>query len=127
MNTTTRARETGTLVSVYDTINDGEEVWVTYCEEHGQSVDHQTKSLAIRHRSNPTGWCSECYASAPNPERREFSVSVGTLQFVPVAHFTLSAPNKTHARKLALQVLERIKADNGVSLRLLSVKEADGE
>jgi hypothetical protein len=125
MNTTTKARETGTLVSVYDTIIDGEEVWVTYCEEHGQSVDHPTKSLAIRHRSNPTGWCSECHASASR--KQEYVLSVGTRGFLPVATFTLSASSRNNARKYGQLVVDKINDDNGTSLRLLSVREADSE
>lgn len=125
MNTTTRARETGTLVSVYDTIMDGEEVWVTYCEEHGQSVDHPTKSLAISHRAYPTGWCSECFDASQ--ERREYVLSVGNQRSGPVATFTLTTSNRHHARKYGQLVVDQLNDENGTSLRLLSVREADGE
>lgn len=34
--------------------------WMSMCLNHGQLVFHDTRILAVRHSSEPEGWCSDC-------------------------------------------------------------------
>lgn len=38
--------------------------WMTMCLDHGQLVFHDTRILAVRHSSEPEGWCTDCAAIA---------------------------------------------------------------
>jgi hypothetical protein len=64
---TRRARQTGKLVSVYDSAiagfeSDPDLPWATLCEEHSSLVCHQTKELALFWISSPLTWCELCQA-----------------------------------------------------------------
>lgn len=60
---TTRARRTGTLVTVCESdqgeIDDGIP-WMTICDEHGSCVCHPTLAVARSWASQPDTWCEEC-------------------------------------------------------------------
>lgn len=64
-------RETGRLVSVYRSreqdLDEGfpghETPYYTVCEDHGQCVGHRSLYLALRHATNPKGWCEVCSGS----------------------------------------------------------------
>lgn len=60
-----RARSTGTMVGVYDSLQAGMETdpsaaWMTVCEEHSSCVGHRTRKLALSHAAEPEGWCEDC-------------------------------------------------------------------
>lgn len=59
-------RKTGVMVSIYDARHpdsvfdrDGGR-WVTFCEDHGRLVNHDTLRLARSHAADSTGWCGVC-------------------------------------------------------------------
>lgn len=57
MNTTTKARQTGTLV----TLDTGDDLpWMLVCEDHDLCCEFETKREAVYHRSSPIDWCEEC-------------------------------------------------------------------
>lgn len=61
----TRSRITETMVGIYHGEQSGmqdepEYPWITFCEEHGNLVGHQTLSLAKSWAPDPSGWCDDC-------------------------------------------------------------------
>lgn len=63
---TTRNRETGSRVTIYDT-NAPENAfdpdggrWVTFCEDHHSLVNHVTLADAQYYAAHPLAWCEEC-------------------------------------------------------------------
>lgn len=80
---TAKARETGrpvTVVSAEDAgLDPGGEgdttKWYTICEDHGWLTGHATLALAIRHSSNPLGWCEPCMWDAET-----YSAADGTVR-----------------------------------------------
>lgn len=73
---TTRARSTGTLVTVCE--SDPGEIeeglpWMTICEEHGGCVCHETLAVARSWASAPEGWCEDCtpLTTATQPKNAE--------------------------------------------------------
>lgn len=64
-----KARQTGTLVGVYQANqagmeSDPETPWATVCEEHGNLVCHPTLAFAMGHAADPQGWCEDCRVPA---------------------------------------------------------------
>jgi hypothetical protein len=58
---TTRARQTGTLV----TLTEGDDLpWMLTCETHELCCEFETKREAIDFRSSPIDWCEECGRTA---------------------------------------------------------------
>ena len=62
--TATKNRETGTMIELGHQelfgIENDEYVWLTYCVDHEMFIGHQTKLLATRWSSKPSGWCDGC-------------------------------------------------------------------
>lgn len=58
MNTTTKSRETKTLVTLTEA--DSGFGFMLVCEEHGLCCEFDTKSLALSFRPYPSEWCEEC-------------------------------------------------------------------
>lgn len=65
---TLRRTKDGVLVGLYNAReasmddNDGEDPWVTLCEEHGTLCNHRTRRIAEEWLSSPASWCEECRA-----------------------------------------------------------------
>lgn len=61
-----KARNTGTIVAIYDGIAADMDVtvgrWQTVCEDHGTIISHKTLALANSHASVPQDWCEGCQA-----------------------------------------------------------------
>lgn len=63
---TTRARETGTLVTTAHAddlgldADDGRTRWYNVCEEHASCVGHASLALARSFAAVPSEWCEEC-------------------------------------------------------------------
>lgn len=65
-----RARSTGTVVTLYLTAeaglgtnegpDDGPTPYATVCEDHSTIVCHETKRAARSWMAGPEGWCDEC-------------------------------------------------------------------
>ena len=56
-NNTTKARQTGTLV----TLSEGDDLpWMLTCEEHSGCCEFESKRQAIYFRSSPIDWCEWC-------------------------------------------------------------------
>lgn len=60
-----RARSTGTVVTVYRADeagmeDDPETPWATVCEDHGSIVCHKTRRLAESWLAAPEGFCDDC-------------------------------------------------------------------
>ena len=59
-----RARSTGTRVQVIDnrdgSFEDGGLDWITFCDDHGNYCEHDTRKLAESFASVPEQWCSRC-------------------------------------------------------------------
>jgi hypothetical protein len=54
---TTRARQTGTLV----TLCCGDDLpWMLVCEQHEYCCEFDTKRGALLFRSSPIDWCEDC-------------------------------------------------------------------
>lgn len=65
-----KARQTGTLVGVYNAEQAGidsepTDPWASVCETHGTFVCHSSLQLAKAHSADPKGWCDHCRESAP--------------------------------------------------------------
>lgn len=66
MTTTTKARQTGTEVTLGSAQElglddcDGETAWYTICEKHLIAIGHHTKRLAVSFSSVPKEWCEFC-------------------------------------------------------------------
>ena len=81
---TTRARETGRLVTVCHvddlglSVDDGGP-WVTYCEDHGLFVQHRTWSLARAWASAPPTRGADCAAGRPSDPTRDLSCDGPTV------------------------------------------------
>lgn len=60
----TRARSTGTQVSIFNNEQAGfcQEggPWATFCEDHGEIINHSTLTLARSFTSCPEEWCETC-------------------------------------------------------------------
>ena len=62
------ARQTGTIVAVYDAVVAGIEddptiPWATICETHNAVICHRTRRLAVAHAADPAGWCEPCMSA----------------------------------------------------------------
>jgi hypothetical protein len=61
---TTRVRQTGTLVSVVDnrdgSFDASDLPWFTVCETHGGVCSHPTRRLAHSFAVTPEEWCPGC-------------------------------------------------------------------
>lgn len=56
-----RARSTRTLVGLYYwPLVDDENPWSTVCEDHGGTVCHRNRALAMGWLSHPEDWCPTC-------------------------------------------------------------------
>lgn len=63
-----RARATGTVVVLVDLANGGNWLgspedggrWATFCEAHGEFVQHTSKTLARDWMPSPEVWCTGC-------------------------------------------------------------------
>ena len=70
-----RSGVTGTMVSIYDARQSKNAFdpsggrWVTVCEDHGTTCNHQTLRLA-RHHAPLVGWCKECQRKPESTEGR---------------------------------------------------------
>lgn len=64
MFTTRRNRQTKTLVTVGNAIEDGYCTeggnYYTVCEDHASILNYETKAEAIAWASSPRDWCDEC-------------------------------------------------------------------
>jgi len=62
---TTRARSTGTLV----TLCEGDDLpWMLICEKHAGCMEFQTKREALSARPEPDNWCEWCMGNEPEVE-----------------------------------------------------------
>ena len=61
---TRTARQTGLIVQVIDnrdgSFDDGGLDWITFCFDHGNYCEHETRRLAESWASDPKGWCGRC-------------------------------------------------------------------
>jgi hypothetical protein len=59
-----KSRQTGTVIVLVKAEEAGFDPaggpWVTYCEDHGRLVNHQTRRLAERFMADPLCWCEIC-------------------------------------------------------------------
>jgi hypothetical protein len=60
-----KARTTGTVVGVYDSLAQGIESdpdlpWSTVCEDHGSVVSHHALRDALSWAAHSDGWCDDC-------------------------------------------------------------------
>lgn len=74
---THKSRETGTNVTVGNSIQDGWETdadskWYTFCEAHDFIVFYPTLSAARSWASEPTSWCAVCQHEFKHVDKPEW-------------------------------------------------------
>lgn len=86
---TARARSTGTTVEVWRAqdfgVSDPGGDWVTVCE-HGSSIHHQTRKLALHHSAAPQEWCEQgCRAAFHLRNRGSLTLQCWAADFEAMA------------------------------------------